>query len=247
MLLPSGGDLGRVVRPHQGRRRGHRARADDGGPRSSLAGSCSLRYLARRRWDGVARSSELRTALAPGLVLGALNAALPFWLVAWGEKHIDSSIAGNRAGDGGHLHVPPRRRFLPHEARRIGADPRGRASGSSGSPCSPASTRGEAGWRSPGRSRSSSRPCQLRGAGASTGNSGADSAPAPCSRPARCSPERADPAAVRARSAAPTQAPGRRGDRLAARADLLRTTFAQLILFRMLRLFGAAGSPWSRT
>jgi drug/metabolite transporter (DMT)-like permease len=38
--------------------------------------------------------AELRRSWRPALVLGAVNAAIPFWLVAWGEKHIDSSIAG---------------------------------------------------------------------------------------------------------------------------------------------------------
>ena len=36
---------------------------------------------------------ELRAAWAPGLVLGVLNAALPFTLIAWGEKHVDSGVA----------------------------------------------------------------------------------------------------------------------------------------------------------
>jgi drug/metabolite transporter (DMT)-like permease len=36
---------------------------------------------------------ELRVAWRHCLVLGALNAALPFWLIAWGEKHIDSGLA----------------------------------------------------------------------------------------------------------------------------------------------------------
>ena len=26
-------------------------------------------------------------------MLGVLNAALPFWLIAWGEQHIDSGLA----------------------------------------------------------------------------------------------------------------------------------------------------------
>jgi drug/metabolite transporter (DMT)-like permease len=39
-------------------------------------------------------TQELRTSWRPFLVLGAINAAIPFWLVAWGEKHIDSSVAG---------------------------------------------------------------------------------------------------------------------------------------------------------
>jgi drug/metabolite transporter (DMT)-like permease len=37
---------------------------------------------------------DLRASWRPALVLGAVNAAIPFWLVGWGEKHIDSSVAG---------------------------------------------------------------------------------------------------------------------------------------------------------
>ena len=36
---------------------------------------------------------ELRRAARPGLVLGVVNAAVPFTLIAWGEKHIDSGVA----------------------------------------------------------------------------------------------------------------------------------------------------------
>jgi drug/metabolite transporter (DMT)-like permease len=36
---------------------------------------------------------ELRKAWRAGLVLGVVNAALPFTLIAWGEKHIDSGVA----------------------------------------------------------------------------------------------------------------------------------------------------------
>ena len=36
---------------------------------------------------------ELRAAWKPGLVLGLINAAIPFTLIAWGEKHIDSGVA----------------------------------------------------------------------------------------------------------------------------------------------------------
>ena len=35
----------------------------------------------------------LRRAARPGLVLGTINAAIPFTLIAWGEKHIDSGVA----------------------------------------------------------------------------------------------------------------------------------------------------------
>ena len=36
---------------------------------------------------------ELRGAWRPGLMLGILNGAIPFTLIAWGEQHIDSGIA----------------------------------------------------------------------------------------------------------------------------------------------------------
>jgi drug/metabolite transporter (DMT)-like permease len=36
---------------------------------------------------------RLRGAWVPLLVLGAINAAVPFTLIAWGQKHIDSGIA----------------------------------------------------------------------------------------------------------------------------------------------------------
>jgi drug/metabolite transporter (DMT)-like permease len=48
-------------------------------------------FLAR---TGVSRGlAELRGAARPGLVLGIVNAALPFTLIAWGEKHVDSGVA----------------------------------------------------------------------------------------------------------------------------------------------------------
>src|SRR3954468_11835740 len=38
-------------------------------------------------------TAELRAAWKPGLVLGVINGALPFTLIAWGEHHIDSGVA----------------------------------------------------------------------------------------------------------------------------------------------------------
>jgi drug/metabolite transporter (DMT)-like permease len=51
----------------------------------------------------------------PALVLGALNAAIPFWLVAWGEKHIDSSVAGIAQSTVPIFTFLLATRFLPHE------------------------------------------------------------------------------------------------------------------------------------
>ena len=58
---------------------------------------------------------ELARHWRPALVLGTVNAAIPFWLIAWGEKHIDSSVAGIA-----HATVPIftfllAARFLPRE------------------------------------------------------------------------------------------------------------------------------------
>ena len=62
-----------------------------------------------------ARSSELRDAWRPCLVLGIINAALPMTLVAWGEQHIDSSVAAIAQASVPIFVVLLGLRFLPHE------------------------------------------------------------------------------------------------------------------------------------
>ncbi len=52
-----------------------------------LVGFLVVRHGARRAFG------ELRAAVVPGLVLGAINIALPFVLIAWGERHVDSGVA----------------------------------------------------------------------------------------------------------------------------------------------------------
>jgi drug/metabolite transporter (DMT)-like permease len=59
--------------------------------------------------------AELRAAWAPCLVLGAINAALPMTLVAWGQTHIDSSIAAIAQASVPIFVVLLGLRFLPHE------------------------------------------------------------------------------------------------------------------------------------
>ena len=61
--------------------------------RTLLAGAVLTGYLAATT-GGRRAARDLRASWRPALVLGAFNAAIPFWLVAWGEKHIDSSVAG---------------------------------------------------------------------------------------------------------------------------------------------------------
>jgi drug/metabolite transporter (DMT)-like permease len=60
--------------------------------RALLAGVVLLGYLVWRVGWTRART-DLRAAWRHSVVLGVLNAALPFWLIAWGEQHIDSGLA----------------------------------------------------------------------------------------------------------------------------------------------------------
>lgn len=47
--------------------------------------------LAQVGWR--AALAGVRDVGSRGLALGLFNAALPFWLIAWGEKHVDSGVA----------------------------------------------------------------------------------------------------------------------------------------------------------
>lgn len=60
-------------------------------------------------------ASEVATSWRPVLVLGAFNAALPFWLVAWGETHVDSTVAGVAQATVPIFTFLLALRFLPHE------------------------------------------------------------------------------------------------------------------------------------
>jgi drug/metabolite transporter (DMT)-like permease len=60
--------------------------------RTLLAAAVLLAYVVWR--FGRARAvAEIRAAWRHCAVLGVLNAAVPFWLIAWGEQHIDSGLA----------------------------------------------------------------------------------------------------------------------------------------------------------
>ena len=81
------------------------------------AGVLLFAYLAWRM--GASRAvAELRAAWKPCLVLGLINAALPMGLVAWGETHIDSSVAGIAQSTVPLFTFLLAARFLPHE--RVG-------------------------------------------------------------------------------------------------------------------------------
>jgi drug/metabolite transporter (DMT)-like permease len=57
-----------------------------------LSGAVLLGFLFWRL--GVSTAiGELRKTGSPGVILGVLNGVIPFTLIAWGEKHIDSGVA----------------------------------------------------------------------------------------------------------------------------------------------------------
>ena len=60
--------------------------------RTLLAAAVLLAFVVWR-FGRTRALAELRAAWRHCLVLGVLNAALPFWLIAWGEQHIDSGLA----------------------------------------------------------------------------------------------------------------------------------------------------------
>jgi drug/metabolite transporter (DMT)-like permease len=87
--------------------------------RLGIAAVLLTAYLAQRSGTRAAVSA-LRAAWVPCLVLGIINAALPMTLVAWGETHIDSSIAGIAQASVPIFVALLGLRFLPHDPLRAG-------------------------------------------------------------------------------------------------------------------------------
>lgn len=85
--------------------------------RALIAAALLLAYLSATL-GGTVALARLRDSWRESLVLGALNAALPFWLVAWGEKHVDSGVAAIAQATVPICSLLIGLRFLPHE--RIG-------------------------------------------------------------------------------------------------------------------------------
>ena len=82
--------------------------------RTAIAASILLGYLVRTM--GRARAlRELRASWRQWAVLGAIGNAVPFWLVAWGETHVDSGIAAVAQSTVPLFTVLLGLRFLPHE------------------------------------------------------------------------------------------------------------------------------------
>jgi drug/metabolite transporter (DMT)-like permease len=82
--------------------------------RSLIAAAVLVPYLLATI-GGRRTFADLRSSWRAALVLGAINAAVPFWLVAWGEKHVDSSVAGIAQATVPIFSFLLGLRFLPHE------------------------------------------------------------------------------------------------------------------------------------
>ena len=61
--------------------------------RMLIAGVALFGFLCLREGGARTAASDVRDAGRPGLVLGIINGAVPFTLIAWGETHIDSGVA----------------------------------------------------------------------------------------------------------------------------------------------------------
>lgn len=82
--------------------------------RSLIAAALLLAYLL---WTIGARSAAAQIAAAwrESIVLGAINAAIPFTLIAWGETHVASSVAGIAQATVPLFSFLLGLRLLPHE------------------------------------------------------------------------------------------------------------------------------------
>jgi len=82
--------------------------------RTLLAAAVLVGYLLwRLGWANT--RADLRAAWRHCAVLGVLNAALPFWLIAWGEQHIDSGLAAVVQASVPIFNAMIALRVLPHE------------------------------------------------------------------------------------------------------------------------------------
>ncbi len=82
--------------------------------RAAIGAAILCGYLARTM--GRSRAvAELRGSWRQWSVLGLIGTAIPFWLVAWGETHVDSGIAAVAQSTVPLFTVLLGLRFLPHE------------------------------------------------------------------------------------------------------------------------------------
>jgi drug/metabolite transporter (DMT)-like permease len=82
--------------------------------RTTIAALVLFGYLAATTGAGPA-VRDLAGSWRRWAVIGVAANAVPFWLIAWGEKHVDSGIAGIAQSTVGLFTILLGVRFLPHE------------------------------------------------------------------------------------------------------------------------------------
>ena len=82
--------------------------------RTLLAGVILLLVVSATRGARRVRT-ELSASWRQALVFGVFNAAVPFWLIAWGEQYIESSVAGIAQATVPLFTFVIGLRLLPHE------------------------------------------------------------------------------------------------------------------------------------
>ena len=229
------GDLGRLLPLHQGRRRRRRAGADDVLPRRARRPPArAVRARHARRAPGPRRAA-LRGEAGPRA--RDINAAIPFTLIALGEKYIDSGVAAVANATVPLFVVLLAIRFRPSERARgsrlagillglagvallAGAQPGGRLGEVAGTLLVVLASFSYAAAR-----------CTARRA--------ATRSPARCSPPRRHRPRRScccrSPSSRRR-----TTLPSWEAIASIVALGVAGTALAQLILFRMFRLYGAS-------
>lgn len=200
------------------------------------AGIVLLAYLVWRE-GGRGALAQLRAAWLPCLVLGVINAALPFWLVAWGEKHIDSSVAGIAQATVPMFNLLVALRFLPHE-RVMGGRIAGLGLGAAGVAVLTGFHPGGGWWAVAGTLAVVGSSLSYASAGV-FGQLRVRTVPGPVLATGSmlaCGLILAPVAVFQL----PERAPSLEGAASLAALTLLGTALAQLILFRILRLHGSS-------
>ena len=203
--------------------------------RTAVAAVLLAAFLAMR--DGARALREVRDAWAPGLVLGVVNAALPFTLIAWGEKHIDSGVAAIANASVPIFVVLLAIRFRPSE-RVTGVRLAGIVVGLVGVAFLAGGRPGAGWWYVAG-----TLAVVLASLAYAVGGLYGQARVANVRGPVLATASMAGGAVVLLPLAAlqvPESAPGWEAAGAVAALAVLGTALAQLILFRMLRLHGAA-------
>jgi drug/metabolite transporter (DMT)-like permease len=82
--------------------------------RAGIAGAVLFGYVLRS-FGRTRALAELRRSWRQWVAIGMIANALPFWLVAWGETHIDSGVAAIAQSTIPLFTIVLGLRFLPHE------------------------------------------------------------------------------------------------------------------------------------